>query len=256
MRPIFTIIILSLAVVVHGQIHYLNYKNAYYNKSGRLEDFCEPRINEITLNSDSTFEFWSRPFVSCFTWHEYKGSWKKVIDTIRFYDNYEVVENDTRTTYKNNNKQVYHIGFSTDKNSALISKDVKVQYVYDYDAHLEDIEKTFPLRATNSIEIPFPDIPNRNKLAAIRIEYQLNDKDKRYCYLSENSHFLNVKTRDLSNIISVKFVENPKKEVVHRVITGIVKNDTLRILSIMKSKTTLPDYHEEIMFEDSYAFSK
>jgi hypothetical protein len=248
-----------MAISVRGQSHYLNYKNdknAYYNKAGQLDGFFEPKINEITLNSDSTFELWSRPNVSCFTWHEYKGSWGKNTDTIRFYDNYEVLENDILATYKKNNNQVYHISLSTDRNSLLKNKDVKVQYVYDYNAHLEDIERTYKLNANEAIEIPFQAVPNLNKLAAIRIEYKLNDEDKRYCYLAENKNFVNVKTGDLSNIISVKFVEHPKKEIVHRIITSVIKNDTLRVLSTTKSKTTLPDYHEEIMFEDSYTLSK
>jgi len=259
MKQLLAIIGILIVAPAYSQTHYVSYKNdkhAYYNNAGQLQGFSESRINEVTLNSDSSFEFWSRPNVSCFTWHEYKGSWKKPSDTIRFYDSYEVVENDSRIIYKNNNEQSYNIGFSTDKNSVLKNKNVKVQYVYDYDSHLEDIERLFQMAENNTVEIPFNTIPNFNKLAAIRIEYQLTDNDKRYGYLSENSRFLNVKTRDLSNVISIKFIENPKKEIVHRVITGVIKNDTLIILSQIKSKISLPDYNGDIVFEDSYPLYK
>jgi hypothetical protein len=53
--------------------------------------------------------------LSCFTWHEYNGIWKKGKDTIMIYDNYEVVENDMKITYRKNNKKKYQISFFTDK---------------------------------------------------------------------------------------------------------------------------------------------
>jgi len=254
-----TIILTFFILAVRGQsklITYSNDLNAYYNKSNLNTDaFLELKINEITLNTDSTFEFWSRPNVSCFTWHQYKGTWKKVEDTVLFYDNYEVVENDMRAAYKKDGKQRYHISFSTDKNSGFRNKDIKIQYVYDYNAHLGDIEKTFYLNANNVIEIPFQDIPNLIKLAAIKIEYQLSSEEKRFGYLTENK-FLNIKNRDLPNIIGVEFVETPKTEIVHRTIKGIIRNNALSIISTIKTQTTLPDYHDEIMFENSYTLNK
>lgn len=44
------------------------------------------RIHEIILNPDSTFDFWSRPHVSCFTWNHYTGAWKREKDTLIFID--------------------------------------------------------------------------------------------------------------------------------------------------------------------------
>ncbi len=64
-----------------------------------LFDYDE-RISSIHLTSDNEFEFWSRPMVSCLTWHEYKGTWTKNNDTILFYDQYEVQENDSKFNLK------------------------------------------------------------------------------------------------------------------------------------------------------------
>ncbi|MFD1258719.1 hypothetical protein ACFQ3S_18070 [Mucilaginibacter terrae] len=245
-------------------VTYSNLQNAYYNKdtSNAVKDgplkglaFLEPKVNEITLNTDSTFDFWSRPNVSCFTWRKYKGTWKKSRDTVLFYDNFEVVENDVRVIYKKNNEPIYHIRFFTDKNSELNNRVIKVQYIYDFNFHLEDIEKLFYLNVNNEIEIPFQDILNRDKLAAVRIEYLLDNKQKRFSYLTQNGT-VNIKESDLPNVIGVEFVENPKKEIVYRTIKGLVKNGAMVIVSTIKSKISLPDYHSEIMFEKSYTLDK
>lgn len=264
--------ILSIILILFGQllfaqdkpVSFSNLQNAYYNKdtSNAIKDgplkglnYFEPKVNEITLNTDSTFDFWSKPNVSCFTWQEYKGTWKKSKDTIVFYDNYEITENDIRVTYKKDSEHKYHIHFFTDKKSELKNKEIKTQYVYDYDAHLDDFEKLLHINKNNEIEISFQDISSIDKLAAIRIEYLLNDGQKRFGYLTQNN-ILNKKNGDLPNIIRVEFVENPKKEIVYRTIKGIVQNGALVIVSTAKSKVTLPDYHSEIMFEKSYALDK
>ena len=261
-----TLIIISAGQTTYGQykaITYSNYLNAYYNQA-RPKDtlkglagfrFFEPKINEITLNPDATFEFWSRPNVSCFTWHSYKGTWKKSNDTLLLYDNYQVEENDTKATYKKNTRQEFVITFKTDKGSLLKNKSIKIQYEYDYDAHIDSPEKAFSLDANNSVIIPYKDIPNLDKLAAIRIEYLLNYTEKRYNYLTENKT-INRKEGDVPNIIEVEFVEKPKKEIVYRTIRAVVKNDTLRIVTNSRTKTILPDYHRDIEFEDSYSLSK
>jgi hypothetical protein len=265
-------LISSTILIFFGQIlfaqnklvTYSNPQNTYYNKDtsnsvkeGPLKGvaFFEPKVNEITLNNDSTFDFYSRPNVSCFTWQEYKGTWKKSKDTILFYDNYEVVENDVRVIYKKNNEHKYHIHFFTDKKSELKNKEIKIEYVYDYSAHLKDVEKLLHLNKNNELEISFQDISSIYKLAAIRIEYLLNDNQKRFGYLTQNK-ILNIKNGNLANIIKVEFVENPKKEIVYRTIKGLVQNGALVIVSTTKSKITLPDYHSEIMFEKSYALDK
>jgi len=241
-------------------ITFSNDFNAYYSKT-RPNDtligfrFFEPKINDITLNTDATFEFWSRPSMSCFTWHSYKGTWKKSNDTLLFYDKYQVDENDTKATYKRGSKQEFLITFKTDKGSVLKNKSIKIQYEYDYDAHLDNIERTFSLNADNSIIIPYKEVANLDKLAAIRIEYLLNYTEKRYNYLTENKT-INVKQVDVPNIIDVEFLENPRKEIVYRTIKAVVKNETLKIVSSSKTKTILPDYYRDIEFEDSYTLNK
>jgi hypothetical protein len=264
--PTLLLILATAGQTIYGQtkaITYSNDWNAYYNQT-RPKDtlkglagfrFFEPKINEITLNPDATFEFWSRPNVSCFTWHCYKGTWKKNNDTLLFYDNYQVEENDTKATYKKDSRQEFLITFKTDKGSILKNKSIKIDYEYDYDAHIDSHEKIFTLNENNSVVISYKDIPNLDKLAAIRIEYLLNYTEKRYNYLTENKT-INRKEGDVPNIIEVEFVERPKKEIVYRTIKTIVQNDTLRIVSTSKTKTILPDYFRDIEFEDSYSLNK
>ena len=260
------LIIVTADQTTYGQnkaITFINNLNAYYNPT-RPKDtlkglagfrFFEPKINEITLNPDATFEFWSRPNVSCFTWHSYKGTWKKNKDTLLFYDNYQIEENDTKATYNKGSRQEFLITFKTDKSSVLKNKSIKIDYEYDIDAHIDGPEKIFTLDENNSVVISYKDISNLDKLAAIRVEYLLNYTDKRYSYLTENKT-INRKEGDIPNIIEVEFIENPKKEIVYRTITAFVKNDLLKIVSNSKSKTILPDYYREIEFEESYSLSK
>ena len=209
----------------------------------------------VLLNPDKTFEFWSRPHISCFSWHDYKGRWKKEKDTLVFSDQYEVKENDTKASYKNDSRKSFFISFRTDKNSLLRNKKIKVQYVYDYDALLDEPETIFNIRSDNTIEIPFKNIPNFKKLSAIRIQYELNFKTARYNYLTKNDP-LNNKKSDVPNIISVEFVEHPKKEMVYRVIKGVIQKGTLIIVSTTKTKTILPDHNREIEFENNFALRK
>src|SRR4051812_1982476 len=96
MKLTITFIFLFFYSCLFGQnkpLIYRNDANAYYRKNRSNNDFFEPRINEIILNSDSTFKFWGRPNESCFTWHEYQGRWVRTNDSITFYDDYEVEEN-------------------------------------------------------------------------------------------------------------------------------------------------------------------
>ena len=259
----FLLIIVTARQTIHGQTKAITFRNNLnaYDSETRPNDtllgfrFFEPKINEITLNPDATFKFWSRPNVSCLTWHSYKGTWKKNNNTVVFYDNYQVEENDTKATYKRGSRQEFVITFKTDKGAILKNKNIKIDYEYDYDAHIDSPEKTFALDANNSIVIFYKDIPNLDKLAAIRIEYLLNYTEKRYNYLTENKT-INRKQGDIPNIIDVEFVEKPKKEIVYRTIRAVVKNDTLRIVRNLKTKTVLPDNNPDIEFEDNYNLSK
>jgi hypothetical protein len=257
------LILATAGQTIYGQskaITFRNNLNAYYSET-RSKDtllgfrFFEPKINEITLNPDATFEFWSRPNMSCSTWNNYKGTWKRDKDTIFFYDHYQVDELDTRATYKKDSKKEFVISFKTDKNLDLKNRNIKIQYWYDYDAHLENPETNFTLTADNSVVIPFADIPNLDKLASIRVEYLLNFTEERFNFLTEN-RAVNLKQKDIPNIINVEFVEKPKKEIIYRTIKSIVKDGNLKILSTTKTTVNLPDYYRDIEFEDSYALSK
>ena len=57
----------------------------------------DERISEITLTSQTEFEFRSFPMTSsCLTWREYNGTWERINDTLIFSNQYEVVESDAR----------------------------------------------------------------------------------------------------------------------------------------------------------------
>ena len=120
---------------------------------------------------------------------------------------------------------------------------------------MDETEIIFDIKPDNTIEIPFKDIPNFKKLSAIRIQYELNFKETRYNYLTQNNP-LNNKRSDVPNIINVVFVERPKTEMVYRTVTGIIQKGTLIIVSTTKTKTILPDYNREIEFENNFALRK
>lgn len=241
-------------------IIFCNDLNAYYSEQRPKYTLNgpgvnEPRINEIILNPDATFEFWSRPNRSCFTWHNYKGTWNKNNDTLIFYNSYEVEENGSKIVYKRDTKLEFVITFKTDKGSVLKNKNIKVEYVYDYDARIDSPEKIFTLDENNSLVISYEDVPNLEKLATIRVEYLLNYTDKRDIYLTENK-FINVKQVEVPNLLNVEIVERPKREIVFRTIKAIMQNDTLKIVSSSKTNTLVPDYIRDIEFEGSYSLSK
>lgn len=255
MRPLLIILFFLLRQNSFSQNKTLIFQNFGTPSTFGKDTFYSQKIHSITLNHDKTFEFWSRPHISCFTWHEYKGKWRQEKDTLIFLDNYEITEEDTRTTYKNDSRQVFFISFRTDKNSELRNKKIKVQYVYDYDAHLDEPEVMFDIKSDKTIEIPFKDIPNFQRLSALSIEYKLNFTDIRNTYLTQNNP-LNRKKIDIPNVISVEFVERPKNDIVYRKIKGFIKNDTLIIVSATKTKTFLPDYNRELEFENNFTLRK
>lgn len=213
------------------------------------------KVHMVLLNPDKTFEFWSRPHVSCLTWHDYKGTWAKRGDTLFFSDKYEIDEKDTRVTYQNDARQSFFISFKTDKNSPLTNKVVKVKYEYDFVENLAEPEVLFELKPDGSIEIPYKDVPYFRQLSAIRIEYKLDTAQTRYEYLTQNNP-LNKKKSDVPNIIHVEFVEHPKSETVYRTIKGVIKKDRLIIFSVTKTKTTLPDYNRDLEFENNFILQK
>ena len=253
-------LILIISSLLVGQNLFSQGKTSIFQNFGTpstfgKDTFYSQKIHEVKLNPNKTFEFSSRPHISCFTWYQYKGTWRKEKDTLIFSDQYEVKEEDTKASYKNDSRQAFLISFKTDKNSVLRNKKIKVQYVYDYDAHLDEPEMTFDIKADNTIEIPFKNIPNFKKLSAIRIEYELDFKETRYNYMTQNNP-LNNKKSDVPNVINVEFVERPKMETVYRTITGVIKKDTLNIVSINKTKTKLLDYNRDIEFENHFALRK
>jgi hypothetical protein len=255
MRPLFIILLFLTWQNSFSQDKTLIFQNFGTPTSLGKDTFYSQKIHSVTLNPDNTFEFWSRPHISCFTWHGYSGTWKIENDTIIFSDQYEVKQEDTKASYKSDTKQSFVLSFKTDKNSKLGNRRIKVQYVFDYGAHLVEPETIFSIRPDNTIEIPFKDIPNFKLLSAIRIEYKLNGSEAGCYYLTQNNP-LNTMETDIPNIINIEFVEQPKTEIVFRTVKGIIKNDTLIIVSINKTKTILPDYYRDLEFENNFSLRK
>lgn len=233
---------------------YVNNSEGYSNKS-KKEYTNEPTFCDLTINPDFTFSFYSRPEISCFTWREIKGKWKKQKNTYTFLSQYEVVEKDTRFTFSKDSTKKYLLKFSTDKKSELKNRTIKIEYMYDFDAKIDDVEKIMSFSLDNTIEIPFVEIPNLNKLASIRIEYQLSKNEKRFSYITENE-IVNVKNGDIPNIVEIVFVEELKREIVYRTTIGKLNDEKLQIVSSVKTKTSLPDYVTEIGFEKYYELLK
>lgn len=233
---------------------YTNDAKAYYNKS-KIEYINKPTFCDLTINPDFTFSFYSRPEISCFTWHEIKGKWKKQKNIYTFLSQYEVIENGTRFTFSKDSTKKYLLKFRTDKKSELKNRTIKIEYMYDFNAQIDEVEKIMSFNQDNAIEIPFAEIPNLDKLAAIRIEYQLSQSEKRYSYITENK-MINIKEKDIPNVVEIEFIEVQKKETVYRTTIGKLKDDKLEIVSSTKTKISLPEYLSEIGFEKYYELRK
>lgn len=226
------------------------YSNNIFSEFSNERSFCD-----LTISPDSTFSFYSRPHVSCSTWHEIKGKWKKENNVYTFLSEYQVTENDTRLNFSKNSTKKYLLKFTTDKKSELKNRSIKIVYMYDYDAKIDDVEKIMTFNQDNSIEIPFKEIPKHKKLASIQIEYFLSPTEKRYAYITEGK-ILNVKEKNIPNIVEIEFLEQPKKEIVYRTTIGKLEGDKLEIVSSVKTKTSLPEYLTEIEFEKYYELRK
>ena len=253
-KILFIILFTQLLFSQEKPIVFVNNSKEYTNKN--FDEFSNERsFCDLTIFPDSTFSFYSRPHLSCFTWHEIKGKWKKEKNIYTFLSEYQVTENDTRFTFGENSAKRYFLKFRTDKKSSLKNRSIKIQYIYDFDSNIDDVEKMMNFNQDNSIEIPFDEIPNHDKLASIRIEYHLSASEKRSAYITE-SKMVNVKQKDIPNIVEIEFVEEPKKEMVYRTTIGKLEGDKLEIISSIKTKPNLPEYLTEIGFEKYYELRK
>lgn len=212
----------------------------------------DAEINQITLNPDSTFQFYSIVGVSCFAWRDFSGKWLNINDTIFFFYNYEITERDIKFEYdKIGDKPFYEVSFHTDKNSTLVNRNVKVQYVYDFEAEIENVNQQFKLDLNNTLHIPFSEIPNHKQLASIKIEYWLNDKEKREDYITE-SILVNLRRGDLPNIIHCLIIEKPRTEQIKYELKGLIEDENLRIVSFRKTESDIKDLHGQFIFQNIY----
>jgi len=249
MRMLIILLCISMHVTAQKkELYYTNYGKEFKTAIGT---FRSNSIHEIKVSDDSTFEFTSRPAVSCLLWRNFKGRWKKENDTLYFWDEYQVDQKNTTSTYSTDQRQSFFIGFCSDKHLPLTNKKMQVAYIYDHNSKLPDVERDFTLSTDNKLQIPFKDIPHYELLAAIKIDYLLNGSESRSDYLTTN-RFLNMRQHDIPNIISVMFVEEPKHETVYRLTKGLIRDGKLFIISTKKSGGILKDYGEDFKFEDGY----
>lgn len=254
-KVLFLILLTQCVFAQNKPLVFRNNIGAYHDYVSDFDNLNELTFSEITINPNSTFSFYSRPYVSCLTWKEVKGKWKKQNELYMFFSQYEIVENDTRFFLKQDSNNRYLFRFKTDKNSELKNRMIKIEYVYDFDDKLDDFEKEFILNQDNSVEILFSEIPNLEKLASIKVDYQLSVNKRRYAYITENKT-VNLKESDIPNVIEIEFIEKPKKEIVYRTIKGKIDNGKLEIISSEKTKSKLPDCSQEIGFERYYELEK
>jgi len=253
MKKLLTILSFTIFILCFSQEKYVNDSTAYYNSKSK-EPFGyinNPSINEIYINSDNTFEMWMRPHNSCFTWQDYKGTWKKKDDSITFINQYEVKEADSYEILKKNNSDKFTILFKTDSKKIIANQSISITYEYDFDSKLNS-EKSieFTTDKNGIIEIPINKIPNFEKVASLAYQFQYKQR-KISGYISE-SNFVNQKNKEIPKDIVVVIIENPKKETVIRTIKAVLKDNKLYIISSNKTKTNIKDFHNEWKFEKIY----
>ena len=255
MKKLLTIFSLVIFIFCFSQEKYVNNATAYNNSKAKepFDYINNPSINEIYINSDNTFKMWMRPHNSCFTWQDYKGTWKKEGDSITFTNRYEVKEADSYEIYKNknNNLNKFIISFKTDRKKIIANQSISINYEYDFDSKLNS-EKSieFTTDKNGNIEIPINKIPNFDKVASLKYKFQYKQR-KIDGYITE-SDFVNKKAKEIPNDIVVVLIENPKKETVVRTVKTILKDNKLYILSSNKTKTNIKDFHNEWKFEKIY----
>lgn len=256
-KYLITILMIGLVHGLHAQVKsvtYTNSLNAYYSDTTSKKFYpLEPTINKITLNSDATYEMLSQPSIGCLTWREYHGRWDKHGDTILLKDSYVVYEKDNKLSFSKDNRDEYYIRLLV-KGRRLSNTRIKVGYVYDFDSKLKDIDTVGLLNNRNEIAISFKDVPNRDKLASIRITYNFNN-EKRDVFLT-TGEVPNIRHGDIPNMIEAELIENPKKEIIYRTVKAIIKNNTISAISISKTTTQLHDYFDELKFADNYTLVK
>ena len=248
-------IILSILIgqSVFGQktpISYINDSRIENNQGWAIDN----KISEITLKTNNEFVFWCRPVINtCSTWRKYDGNWKKINDTIIFYDQYELKANDSKFRFSSNSQNdFYHLKFKPDKGSELTNKNINISFVYDLGSEDWDFQRhEMTLEYNFSLKIPFENIPNIKKLASIHFLYYLENGEKRFGFISEDET-LTIKEKELPNIIEVTLIEQPEKEIVKRITKGILIDDKIKIISTHKNKPKLKDETPELIFKEFY----
>lgn len=255
MKKIFWIILFSLLNVdVISQICPATYTNYELKDSLKINDvlvYWDGEIQEIILSPNNEFTFVNRPMTSCLSWKYYKGKWELKNDTIIFTEQIEIEEKDVVFSFSNDHDPVYKINFETDRKSKLKNKEIEIKFIYDFDSDLKEVTIKKKLDKDFNLQIPFNEVPNRENLASVKFEYLLRRGDKRIGYITDG-HVVNRKENDLQNIIEVTFIEKPRKEMIFRKTIGVLMGNKIIIISSEKSKSSLPDYSDELYFKDFY----
>ena len=217
------------------------------SKSGRYNR----TIDQINLQTDTEFEFRSIPYVSCITWKEFNGTYKIQNDTIIFKDKFTLANPDMEFKSKtDNNLNSFIFNFGYDNKQKIDGREIKISLIYDFDSKIKDVERLYQINSKYSIELPFSEVPNRDKLASFKIELNPNTSRKIWNYFTTNE-FANKKKNELPNIINITFVANPKKEEIIRITKGIIDKNNIIIIS-SNSESNLKNYSDLLLFKQSY----
>ncbi|GLB47885.1 hypothetical protein [Neptunitalea lumnitzerae] len=227
---------------------FINGSTAYWNKTSDLD--TSKSINDITLRADNTFQVYSRPSYSCWSWQSYEGNYTIHKDTLTMFSNYEVKEASYTISYSNTEKrEAYRIHFNLDNNTSLNTETVFIAYNYDEYSHIKTTKDTLYTNTNGVLEIPFKRVKHRKKLTSIQIKLQRNID---YVVHIKNDNSLDIKPFEIPNTIQVALKTNPKIDTVYRTVKAILNDTFLRVISINKTVSKYPeaDYGNGIYFHD------
>jgi hypothetical protein len=209
-------------------------------------------IHQININENQTFEFRSIPNISCFTWREFKGTWKQKGNLITFKDSFKLQAADIEFEQKNiADNDFFELSFKLDAKSAYSNQSIKISFTYDYDSKIKDVDSIYTTDKIGRIIIPFNKIQNRESLTALRIETKLLNGIKRWNYFTTNK-IVNEKENDLPNKILVNIVSKPYEETIVRTTKASISENKISIISSKCEKGKLQNFINDLKFGSEY----
>lgn len=257
MKTLFYIVFLISSNILFSQIfptYFINHERNNSNQQNLILSDWDERICEIELQADNKFTFKSKPsYISCLSWREYNGDWKKSNDTITFLDKHKIYERNEKLIFSNSpENKFYLLKFQTDTNLKLTKRKIKIWLIYDFDSKLKDVELKMKLKKDFTLKIPFNKIKHISEIASIKYEYILPNGEKRTGYTIPDNTSINKKPRKANNHIIITLVENPRIDTIYRTTKGIISKKEIRIISTNKTKSDISDYYSNLAFKEYY----